>query len=198
MKKLSRKEHLDQTRQNILKESSDLFMSKGFAETSTRDIASQVGITQPALYHHFKNKLEIYEQVILDLTSDVKVDMDAIVKKELPLDNKLYELFKVLVIKHPTNLFKMINDIMTEMDDNKKYEMYQIWNKTYLSALMNFVIEAQDKGLMREELDTKKSARYLLSAISPLIQVDSMFLERDHLEQEIKSLVDFSLYGIFK
>lgn len=198
MKTLSRKEMLDLTRQKILRESSALFMTKGFAETSTRDIASKVGISQPALYHHFKNKLEIYEEVIINLTDEVKESMDEIVKQDLDLEEKLYSLFQVLVIKHPTNLFKMINDIMTEMTDDKKYMMYQIWNKTYLNSLIEFVKEAQEQKLMRENLDTTKSARYLLSAISPLIQIEGMFIKRDDLEEEIRSIVEFSLYGIFK
>ena len=198
MKTLSRKEMLDLTRQKILTESSALFMSKGFAETSTRDIASQFGISQPALYHHFKNKLEIYEEVILNLTSEVKESMDDIIKQDLELEDKLYSLFKVLVIKHPTNLFKMINDIMTEMTDDKKYMMYEIWSKTYLSSLIKFVKEAQEKNLMREDLDPTKSARYLLSAISPLIQLEGMFLKRNNLEEEIRLIVEISLYGIFK
>lgn len=198
MEKLSRKEMLEHTRQKILIEASILFMSKGYLKTSTRDIAGKVGISQPALYHHFSNKLEIYEQVILDLTYEVKESLDYIVKQDLDLDDKLFELFKVLVIKHPTNLFKMINDIMAEMSDSKKHEMYLLWNDTYLDSLIKFVEEAQAKNAMREALDIRRSARYLLSSISPLIQVENTFLQRDDIEKEIRSIVDFALYGIFK
>lgn len=196
MKTLTRKETLEQTRQKILKEASELFMSKGFKQTSTRDIAAKVGITQPALYHHFSNKLEIYEEVIINLTQDVQDAMEITLKKNINLEDKLFEIFKVLVIKHPTNLFKMINDIMSEMSKEKKYEMYQIWSKTYLAAFLQFVEEAQVKGVMRKNLDANKTARYLLSAISPLIEIESMFMERKDLEEEIRSIVDYSLYGI--
>src|SRR4030095_14605815 len=43
----------------ILQVASALFARHGFAGTSTRDIAREVGISQPALYKHFGSKQEI-------------------------------------------------------------------------------------------------------------------------------------------
>lgn len=43
----------------ILQVASVLFARHGFAGTSTRDIAREVGISQPALYKHFGSKQEI-------------------------------------------------------------------------------------------------------------------------------------------
>ncbi len=44
------------TKNMILEKSLDLFSSKGFKDTSVRDIAAKVGIRQGALYNHFTNK----------------------------------------------------------------------------------------------------------------------------------------------
>ena len=49
------------TREAILVEASKLFSRRGYFGTSTRDIASAVGIRQPSLFHHFDSKLEIME-----------------------------------------------------------------------------------------------------------------------------------------
>ena len=43
---MKRAEQLEKTRQAILKTATKLFLQKGFGETSTRDIAKQIGITQ--------------------------------------------------------------------------------------------------------------------------------------------------------
>ena len=59
-----RKADLERTRQIILSVASELFMTKGFKNTSTREIALKANITQPNLYHHFKNKKELYLAVI--------------------------------------------------------------------------------------------------------------------------------------
>ncbi len=50
-------------RREILSAALDLFSQQGFEATSIRQIASQVGISDPALYSHFKSKQEILEDL---------------------------------------------------------------------------------------------------------------------------------------
>jgi AcrR family transcriptional regulator len=47
------------TRERILLEAAQLIATQGYGTTSTRDIATAVGITQPGLYRHFVSKDEI-------------------------------------------------------------------------------------------------------------------------------------------
>lgn len=57
------------TKQKILKVSLKLFSSKGYKATTVRDIAGKMGVKQSALYNHFKNKDEILETLIQELTT---------------------------------------------------------------------------------------------------------------------------------
>jgi len=57
------------TKERILEVSLNLFSTKGYKETSVRDIASGVGITQSGLYNHFKGKEAILEALIDELIS---------------------------------------------------------------------------------------------------------------------------------
>jgi AcrR family transcriptional regulator len=52
------------TKENIVKTALALFLQKGYEKTSLNDIARQVGISKPAIYHHFKNKDELIHQVL--------------------------------------------------------------------------------------------------------------------------------------
>jgi len=54
----------DSTRERILSEASTLFAQRGYAGTSTRDIASAVGIRQPSLFHHFPSKAAIADALL--------------------------------------------------------------------------------------------------------------------------------------
>jgi AcrR family transcriptional regulator len=63
------------TKEKILKTSLRLFASKGYKPTTVRDIAGAVGIKQSALYNHFKNKDEILETLVNDLTSSAIVTL---------------------------------------------------------------------------------------------------------------------------
>ena len=62
------------TRERILVEASRLFATRGFLGTSTRDIATAVGIQQPSMYSHFSSKHAIAEEL---LRRDLGSGMDA-------------------------------------------------------------------------------------------------------------------------
>ena len=63
------------TKEKILKHALKLFATEGYKATTVRDIAGSIGIKQSALYNHFKNKDEILETLIRDLTSSAIVTL---------------------------------------------------------------------------------------------------------------------------
>ncbi|HEX7400717.1 MAG TPA: TetR/AcrR family transcriptional regulator [candidate division Zixibacteria bacterium] len=52
------------TKDKITRTALRLFLEKGYERTSLNDIAQEVGITKPAIYHHFKNKDQLFHQVL--------------------------------------------------------------------------------------------------------------------------------------
>ncbi|OIJ27822.1 TetR/AcrR family transcriptional regulator [Nocardioides luteus] len=51
-------------REQVLHAAAQLFVTKGFAATSTREIADKVGIRQASLYYHFTGKDEILAELL--------------------------------------------------------------------------------------------------------------------------------------
>jgi AcrR family transcriptional regulator len=75
-----REEHVAATRQALVTAARRHFGSVGFAATSLDDVVADAGVTKGALYHHFKNKedlfLAVYEELEAELTG---VSSDAVV-----------------------------------------------------------------------------------------------------------------------
>lgn len=63
----------DTAREEILDAAAELFTTKGFATTSTHQIADAVGIRQASLYYHFPSKTQIFLTL---LTSTVEPAME--------------------------------------------------------------------------------------------------------------------------
>ena len=63
------------TRQRIIEAAAALFATRGFHGTSTRDIAKEVGIRQPSLFHHFPTKQSILAEL---LEQDLRPALDRI------------------------------------------------------------------------------------------------------------------------
>ena len=51
------------TKEKILAVAEELVLAKGFEKVTLTEIANGVNISQPALYKHFKNKAEVWEEL---------------------------------------------------------------------------------------------------------------------------------------
>lgn len=72
----------DGPRGRLLNAAARLFLQKGFARTTVRDIAAEVGILSGSIFHHFKNKEELLCQVMLEVTRVARARMSAAVAKQ--------------------------------------------------------------------------------------------------------------------
>ena len=110
-------------KENIAKTALKLFLEKGFYNVSMKDIAEEVGISKPAIYHHFKNKEEMIEGV-----------MDIFSKKSKALMKNYYDntddYKKTLeTYFHMIPVFKNVEDILLD----EKCELKHTFNEFLLS-----------------------------------------------------------------
>ncbi len=70
---MSRKqaERSEATRNELLRVARALFAEHGFADTPLDLVAERAGVTKGALYHHFKNKRELFQAVFEQLEGEL-------------------------------------------------------------------------------------------------------------------------------
>ena len=61
------------TRQQILEVAAELFAEQGYAGTSVRDIAKELGIANPSIYYHFKSKADVLLELLTEPLRTVEV-----------------------------------------------------------------------------------------------------------------------------
>lgn len=61
----TRKEQKERRRQEIIYAALELFVSKGYAATKITDIAERVNMSTGLLFHYFKSKEKLYEELVL-------------------------------------------------------------------------------------------------------------------------------------
>lgn len=79
--KLSVQEKRDIARRQIMDVSLELFLKKGFEETTTRDIIAKAGILNGSLYNRFKNKDEILISILRDAIGDILRESETILRQ---------------------------------------------------------------------------------------------------------------------
>ena len=65
------------TRDRMVDAAVDLFRANGFDRTSMREIANKVGVTKPALYHHFASK----DDLLVAATEPIRDAVDDLLDK---------------------------------------------------------------------------------------------------------------------
>src|SRR5437588_176080 len=68
----SRKEQQSEaTRRALVRVGRDLFARRGFNDVSTEEIVRRAGVTRGALYHHFRDKRDLFRAVVEDVEQAV-------------------------------------------------------------------------------------------------------------------------------
>ncbi len=64
-------DELPERHRAVLREALALFAEKGYAGASLRELARRVGVRQPSLYHYFRSKEELVEQILQHVGIDL-------------------------------------------------------------------------------------------------------------------------------
>lgn len=164
---MKRAEQLEKTRQAIIKTATKLFLQKGFGETSTRDIAKQIGITQPALYHHFSDKEVLYLDVMNKLSGKIRQEINKVMRKhDLASEEQLLEIVKVLKKHHPLSIYGQYRQAMLLLSKSSQQKLNIIFTMDYLEPISDYFKQPSVK--LRPDLLPKEAAELFLASLSPL------------------------------
>ena len=164
---MKRAEQLEKTRQSIMRTATKLFLQNGFGETSTRDIAKQVGITQPALYHHFSDKEVLYLDVMTNLSSKVRKDINKVMRKhKLTPNEQLWQIAVALKKYHPVSIYDQYHQAIHLLSKSSQQKLNMILAMNYLQPIAEYF--KQPEVELRPDILPQEAAELFLAASSPI------------------------------
>lgn len=178
----------DEIRDKILIIAENMFYQNGFKETTTRGIATEVGISVSNLYLYYENKEAIFHGVIDEFykyfTNGIETFFDHN-DENIKIDVCINNLIQKIII---TDQKKFV--ILSDKSQGTKYEDF----KQQIITILNNHMKAQvDKDLVQDEL-----ILYILSKnfIEGIIEIAKHYKDERWLENSINTLVTYHMNGM--
>jgi AcrR family transcriptional regulator len=183
------------TEQTILETAGELFDRKGFNQTSLQDIADEIGMARPSLYHYFDNR----EQILAAGIDLVTKQRDAVTEALRELDgdplqrlNALMLGLGTLITEHPVWVR------ITLRDEAALPEEARVRDRESRLAFFELLVEtlkaAGEVGYLRAH-DERATAMTIVSALSGL-QGHYAATTDTSPEEATRLTVDVILHGI--
>ena len=192
-------EHINNSHQKIVEVARELFMELGYRAVSTRKIAEICGITQPTLYHHFKNKKALYVEVLKSELFKMQTALKQIIKEcGNDIEECLLQVTYHILINKPSSMGQMFHDIEKELGEEDKKEIEKLWIDSYQSPIVSIFEKGIKEGQIRNPVEFGSypipSAFLLLNLISSNHRDDQ---SQEHIAKEqAKFYINVLLHGL--
>lgn len=191
------KQQAQETRQHIIDTALSLFSEAGVSATSLADIASAAGVTRGAIYWHFKNKAELFNE-IWALSESKICAFESEYQAKYP-DNPLHVMRELLIymlrLTRTDRQWRSIMEIIFHKCEfvGEMLPSYNARKALYFSCYEQ--IEASLKhsiqlGFLPEDLHPRRAAVTLRAYFSGILENWLFMPESFDLHGEAPSLVD--------
>jgi len=130
---------MSDTREYIIDQSYSLFLSRSYEAVSISDISNAIGFTKGALYHHFKNKEELFM---------------AVIDKYLPFENFFTSIENVTLQQYIEESVKTAENIVQSIFGEKPNFLPLNYMALFIDAFRHYPKFAKEKDqLIQRELE---------------------------------------------
>lgn len=177
--------------QQIVETAIKLIAEKGIQNLTTKNLAKEIGISEPALYRHFSNKLEILKAVITYFQIKMQPALEKINESVNSLDKiESFILEHLKIINQNPNFAKVIfSEANFQNEENLVLKMNNMMNQSH-KVLETVVQSGQGKNEISSDVSSLSMVRMIIGSMRLLVNQWSMSGMIFNLETEGKQLSD--------
>ena len=192
--------------QAILEAAEYLFAKKGFDAVSMSAIAKLANSSKPNIYHHFKNKKELYLSIMKNAVQATSALLDTLedapdsIRQRLT-DFSAGQLGNIFAHKRSSQLV-LRETLAGNSDSGREIAQHVVGN--VFSRLIAMIQKGQEKGEFRHDIDPTLAAFMIVSAntfffqASPVVQNMPEVQLTDDVSTYSKGVMDIMLNGLLR
>ncbi len=157
----------DTTASRLLKTAARLFREKGYANSTTRELAMRLGIQKASLYYHISGKEDLLYALCIDSLQRIRQEVEQALTQETQPLKRVQALIRAHLLaalsdqdKHATMLIEL-----RELSGERRAEVLRL-RDAYEELVRQTIAEAQLAGLLRNDLPAKYQALALLNLLN--------------------------------
>ncbi|MDL2344716.1 TetR/AcrR family transcriptional regulator [Deinococcus sp. MIMF12] len=159
----------DTTRARILTEAARLFVASGYHGVSMREVAAAVGVTKPALYHHYADKEALF-LAMLDGTLTGLARLVAHAETQAGVRAQLGTLVGDLLASAPEQRVGLqLAGELRHVSPERRAAFENEYRRVWMGGLNRLIEGAAARGELRGDLPAGILTRALLALLYPLV-----------------------------
>lgn len=177
-------------KQQIIDAARKLIIKKGSEHLTVRAMAKEVGLTEAAIYRHFKSKREILSFLMNHIMDTMLHDVERTATENSPSLNTIDQALKqhLSEIEQRKGMsFQIIAEIISLGDKKLNKDVYEKLN-VYIDRLKNLLSEGVRSGSVKEDIDLEASALLLFGMIQGLANIWALSGYSFDLSEKYESL----------
>jgi AcrR family transcriptional regulator len=185
-------------RKQIVSAARKLIVKYGSENVTVRRMAEEIGVTEGAIYRHFKSKKDILLLLIDDiedtLIEGIKMS-DQGELDSLEVLDKIINLHISSIEQRKGITFQVIAEIISLGDKNLNKKVAEVINK-YIDSIQDILAEGVKSGIIRSDIDLNAAAKLFFSMTQGLVNIWALHQYDFNLEHEYAPMWQVFLKGV--
>jgi AcrR family transcriptional regulator len=155
------------TAERLLPEAAKLFRERGYAASSTRELAERLNLNKASLYYHVESKEDLLYEICSKSLRDVIASAEAVIERETSPKARLEGLIRshITAITADIDMHATMLLELRSLSPGRRHDVMQLRN-FYEALVEHEISDAQHAGDLRSDCDARSLALLLFNLLN--------------------------------
>lgn len=188
------------TREKIIKVGADIIVKEGLRKFTAKNIADKLGITDAAIFKHFKSMDDIILEIIERYVSRCSQSAIEAVEKGRTVKEKLELLLRshIDVLEETRGAVPVLCFELSRSEDTKFKNILSEFVENYKTKISKIIEEGQKEGSIRKNLDPEDIAMFFIGSIQAKVFAYVISKREGKIIEDSDQFISTIFYGIME
>ncbi len=187
------------TKEKIIRVGAEIIVKEGLRKFTAKNIADRLGITDAAIFKHFKSMDDIILEIINRYVSKCSKSADEAIRK----GRNAREILEILLREHIKVLEETKGAVpilcfeLSRSEDKQFSQILKSFVENYKEKISKIIKEGQEKGCIKPELDPEDTSLFFIGSIQAKVFAYTILEKDGPIIENPDIFIEQIFYGIF-